>query len=393
MKLKKFSKFEILLMTAFVFFFPPDGIWNILEIKNEIIPYIIETVGYGTFMFFLVWKGKIHISYFLCNIGALRLLYICSDLYNGESFLGDSLRMIIIIGLVELIIVLYNSGYEEKVLRAISTIVCVYIIINFVYIIAFPAGYLDARGWTNNYFLGQKNRHVYYYMLWFLSTGRLRALYGTFYKKVDVFILVLQVVSSFICKSSTGFVVALLLLTITVLPCKVVVLFMRKWTIEISLLFSGIITVLLTSYSFILKPVVQYVFHKDLTFSSRTVIWNVVIQAIQEHPIFGNGGKDIAVYWGWNIGHAHNKTLDLLYCGGIILLLTFIILMLALGKVLAQVANNNLVVVFNAIVLGYSIVFLMESPRGYILQDLTLAILYCSALSAVRNKNGQNRDA
>ena len=120
-------------------------------------------------------------------------------------------------------------------------------------------------------------------------------------------------------------------------------------------------------------------FHKSITFSSRDVIWTVAINGIKQNPILGNGNVELPIYWGWEMTQAHNKVLDVLYLGGGVLFIFFILIMLQLSNVIDNCKNKKIVPIIQITAFGYSIVFLMESARYYIIQDITFAILFFSA--------------
>lgn len=103
--------------------------------------------------------------------------------------------------------------------------------------------------------------------------------------------------------------------------------------VNVILFFILIVVNNISAFSYVIVKVL----HRDLTLTARTVIWNITIKKIAESPILGNGyvtGKQFESMLPGIIGvNAHNTFLMMLYMGGIILLLMFVITYLSTQKV------------------------------------------------------------
>lgn len=73
----------------------------------------------------------------------------------------------------------------------------------------------------------------------------------------------------------------------------------------------------------LLAWLIEGVLHRDLTLSGRTGIWSKAMEACAQNPIWGMGenvGKDV-----FGFTTAHNRYLNTLFTGGIVLLVEFIV--------------------------------------------------------------------
>ncbi len=96
-----------------------------------------------------------------------------------------------------------------------------------------------------------------------------------------------------------------------------------------NILFS-LIVVLLRQVSFI-SGFVTSVLHRDLTFSGRVTIWDLVFEKIRSSPWLGTGFRNIddnglEISATKNVSNAHNELLDVAYKGGLAALIVFVAL-------------------------------------------------------------------
>ncbi|WP_296117111.1 O-antigen ligase [uncultured Eubacterium sp.] len=140
---------------------------------------------------------------------------------------------------------------------------------------------------------------------------------------------------------------------------------------------------------YLVSPLVHNVFHKDLTFSHRTIIWDTALQEISKKPFVGYGITDSGDvfhvhhdYTGgnnnvWANMSAHNEILQLLYYGGIILvILFFLIYLVALNLKKGEHYNKKFFIFFLSII-AILINWLSEVPGEYTM-IFVLAMCYYS---------------
>lgn len=97
----------------------------------------------------------------------------------------------------------------------------------------------------------------------------------------------------------------------------------------LNILLSGLIVVMRRVT--ILSDFIINVLHRDLTFSGRVVIWDLVLERIQGSPLLGTGFHNIndnglVLSVTKNVSNAHNELLDVAYKGGAIALFLFVAL-------------------------------------------------------------------
>ena len=116
-----------------------------------------------------------------------------------------------------------------------------------------------------------------------------------------------------------------------------------------------ILILILTGSTFFLRYIVESVFHKTITFSNRTIVWQRVILQIIDRPIFGSGyinyqvARDLLGSLTYN--HAHNQWLQILWNGGLCLLLIFLIFIYEIAHKINSIHNKRKC-------LGVSLIFL-----------------------------------
>ncbi len=121
----------------------------------------------------------------------------------------------------------------------------------------------------------------------------------------------------------------------------------KKWLILIA---AGIFLISLMYYLVIFvriqekfAKIIETLLHKDATFSSRTMIWDVAFDMILKSLLLGYGAADNNnryIYIGTSSYNAHNLFLQLLLMGGIVLLACFAYL-LVISIVSLNKCNDN----------------------------------------------------
>ena len=90
-------------------------------------------------------------------------------------------------------------------------------------------------------------------------------------------------------------------------------------------------------------PVIENVFNKKLTLSGRTFIWERAYAEIAKSPLIGYGCEpmDLSIEK-IILNHAHNMFLEIMYRGGIIALILFIIAFILISNKADRIKNNVL---------------------------------------------------
>lgn len=82
-------------------------------------------------------------------------------------------------------------------------------------------------------------------------------------------------------------------------------------------------------------------FHKSVTFSGRTYIWDKSMEYFMNAPLIGYGNENVEVTIGkLGINHTHNFLLEILYRGGLIGLFLFLVSFYLIGKKAKQAKGH-----------------------------------------------------
>ncbi|MFK4310809.1 O-antigen ligase [Bacillus sp. RC242] len=104
------------------------------------------------------------------------------------------------------------------------------------------------------------------------------------------------------------------------------------------------------------------VLHKDMTFTGRTYIWNVVLNVIKKSWILGFGrGNDIISYYFFNLNETHNAVLEILMYSGLLGILFFLIILFVVGNKLSINKDHIISKILSFSIFAYMILGLTES--------------------------------
>lgn len=313
---------------------------------------------------------------------------LVSDIVNGAKLSGDMELALQIIEIVLFIEVYFKYKMEFSLIDQMSFLLGIMIIINIFTILIFPSGfYMDDRGWTDNYFLGYKNLHIYLYIPYIvlLSLVHLKK-YGKLGK--SYYAMIIFMLTGAIKAESSTTIVAMLCMVFAIVFLKNRDIFIFKRT-EISMIVSVILSIgfiifgIQNQYGDIIKKV----FQKDITFSGRLPIWEMAMTCAIKKPIMGNGDTSLPLNWSWDVTQCHNKWLDLFYVGGVVLLGLFVMLLI----VVCKANNNNKNYLIRNILCysfwAYGILFIMESRRPDIWMFIVFAFAYHALDMEIKLKN------
>ena len=348
------------------------GIWAALHNCNSLLIYL-ELLAVILIILMTVRK----ISIFSITVIAFQGYGILADINNGLSYTGDIIRAIQAVGLILLLEVCCRKRIQKNYMEVLSFWLGLYILINFITILIYPDGmYINNRGWSQNYFLGYKNIHIYIYLP-YLACSALRDIlkFGTLKRRYYIFTVVITV-ASFLADSSTSGIVSLFVAILIIFAHN---LELPKWfNSATAMICSGILSIAMIGFRFQERflDIIQLFFNKDATFTNRTAIWTASLGDITRHPIFGNGNGNVGIALYWDVTQCHNKFLDILFVGGIIMAAIFIFMLyLCCSRLIKEkgIISTNII---TFVMTGYAILFLMESRRYDVLIFVVFAMAF-----------------
>lgn len=353
------------------------------------IKEIIQCISLIIMLIFLIKKNlKIDKFDILTLIFVLYIMTI--------SFIRGNLSLGIAISVIEIFIICKfvkeRLKKSNKILSSLYMLYSVIAVINFIPIIG--------KNITENfsYFLGGKNAlaMVLIPTLYFISIYSMVK-----YGKITVKNLALSMIiiaTMFISGSGTGIV-----LSVIALICMLLV---DKINVNRKVLFIVYIIVLLVILNLqvfnnieIIRTIVEDYLQKDLTLTGRTEIWSKVINYILESLLVGYGKGNSIVSSFSNVSECHNMFLEIMLCGGIILLVNYIFIIketfskcnYSKNRLKNKLNNTSLIFVFLFFIIG-----LTESVPFKIEIWMMFAITY-SIGNILKNKekdetNGKDND-
>lgn len=312
------------------------------------------------------------------------------------SFIRGNLSFGIAISVIEIFIICKfvkeRLKKSNKILTSLYILYSVIAIINFIPIIG--------KNVTENfsYFLGGKNAlsMVLIPTLYFISIYSMVK-----YRKITIKNLVLSMIiiaTMFISGSGTGIVLSVIAL--------ISMLLIDKININKKVFFIIYIIILLVILNLpvfnnieIIRTVVEDYLQKDLTLTGRTEIWSKVINYILDSFLVGYGKGNSIVSSFSNVSECHNMFLEMMLCGGVILLINYMFILketfskcdYSKNKLKNGLNNISLIYVFLFFIIG-----LTESVPFKIEIWIMFAITY-SIDNILKNKekdeiNGKDND-
>jgi O-antigen ligase len=280
------------------------------------------------------------------------------------------------IGYCWFIYLLVKKG-DNYWISAMSAMLNVLVIINFVTIVLYPSGMpyslsgepVETGSSTRIWLLGYANNHSTYFVYAFLFS-MLNA-----YKKnggqistTTIFLYVISLISTIMVSSQTS-LVALIVFGIYIVFCgsaKKLSLVSIKSYLIIYLIIWIIVVALGTAIVSFPNEMIWFVesfLNKDLSFTGRSSVWLSAIEWIKTYPLFGNGAESYSMLFA-KVGvenGPHNEILNILYEGGLVHAIFFIGLVFSFARPLYGLRKCN---VAKAISIAIFLMLILQLMRG-----------------------------
>ena len=282
----------------------------------------------------------------------------------------------------------------KETINMLLFILKTYIYINFITVILYPSGMYSTELQTQNFFLGYDNTHIKY-----ILPAICLALISSYYKsdKIDIrtiFLITISVLTVFIRKSATsmiGLSIILLYLLIPVFKNSKVFNFRNFFITYIVIFVLIVIFRVQDNFSYL----VETVLHKSLTFTGRTEIWDAFIKLIKEKIILGYGvlsGTQKSNLTGIFYGVAtHDKILDVMFSGGVILLINYFVINILIGKKLMKNKESEFSKILSITWFAFFIMMITETLNHNLITMLIILSYHVDDIIKEYNfkKNGE----
>lgn len=280
--------------------------------------------------------------------------------------------------------------HSKKIIITLENIFLLLIFINFITILLFPNGLYVTERYSTNWFFQYDNTHIFMYMpaiaISFLSSSIND-------KKIsikNVILLLLIVFSVFYCKSSNsiiGLSIFIIYLLFNRFFDKIKLLNSKTYFIIFILIF---VFIVLFRIQYIFEWLIVGIFNKKLTFTGRTYIWDKCIKLITKAPLLGYGFEDSSIF-SLKLGsiyftHAHNTLLNVMYRGGLFLLVSFLSILVLTSQQLYIYKKYSITRLCSIIFFSCLVMMNFEAREDKIGLYILLIIFYCIK-HFIKNKN------
>lgn len=292
--------------------------------KSEVSSFIIATALYQTANIFpTVFSGSENLKWqvimTLSNIAfaiiaELGIKYYRRDFLTAISLYGGLMSLIMAVTMY----IYYPNGMDQK-------------------------EFMDLLGDRNYYFLGHDNGsffvvfaiQIFSFINCIDKKGRLTVGTVLFWLFVD---------SAFIYVKSAAAVAAVVLLWVYVFlamkkDISGIFNFRTYIAAALILFFAVVIFRLHTYFPFIIEDI----FHKNMTLTGRTVLWDRAIAYIKHSPFIGYGQEPIALLLNkFGISHVHNIILEIMYKSGAVGMMLYAVVIGLAGTKLMRFRGNRI---------------------------------------------------
>ena len=265
---------------------------------------------------------------------------------------------------------------QKDITNIIFYILLIFVALDFFSIVFFPDGLYSTsliwNEWSTTYeaqwIYGNKNNRIYWYIILIMTSWERYVINGKS-KFGPTVISAITILAMILVKSSTATIVAI------IVGIGIFVSIYKKKELRVNIntyMLVGICAVvtlmILAGSASFLRPIVEGIFDKDMTFTNRSEVWQQAILLIIQKPLFGWGVTDSETATGLlgslTFVNAHNQVLNCLWQGGIILFAIFLCIILCTARNINLIINSKYKLLFQAIMVGLMVDMMLEVILG-----------------------------
>lgn len=334
-KINAIFKSRIFLIIIMIFLIKPGSFT-----ENPVWQFLDKICMYGrifsfAYCIFMLVTNKVKIDKFF----ALLLLYygtLALITYYKIGFSFELLVQFVTCCCWTALFDYHMQCNEERFISSLEVIFVTFAIINFITILFFPGGmYINSSGYRGNYFLGYDNNMITFLFPTIAITfmNSIRKYNKISIKSLIVFLIcILSLIITWPATSIAAIFLFLILLIFSAHRMKKL-----KKTFTLTTLLLALFLIFILIFVFKLQESFNYlivdILKKDITFTGRTDIWSLYLSLIAKSPFFGYGAIDaFSMIKMYNVGHAHDLYINILFQGGIVCLIEYLIMILYTSK-------------------------------------------------------------
>ena len=341
LKVKKSS--ILLAVYLFSMFLPGYFSSPIMQMVSNIM-----MVGVAIYLFSVKYKPSRFMILTICYFAYLiAITFIYHNKAADVHLIISNLKIVFMLCAIEYLL----KRTPDSTINIMFFILITFVLIDFASIVLFPNGLYQTEQiwneWSSSqeafWIYGNKNNRIYWYVLLSIITW-LRYIFNNKSKVMVLITSGISIVAMMLVKSSTATIVAILV------SVGVFYLTYKKQTnlnmnsYGILVIYVCITVLILLGSTSLLKPFVEGVLHKDMTFTGRSTAWERVLLLIASKPVFGWGVIDSETATGLLKSIAfvnpHNQLLNCLWQGGIILVFILSLIMTTTAFNIAKTPNR-----------------------------------------------------
>ena len=341
LKVKKSS--ILLAVYLFSMFLPGYFSSPIMQMVSNIM-----MVGVAIYLFSVKYKPSRFMILTICYFAYLiAITFIYHNKAADVHLIISNLKIVFMLCAIEYLL----KRTPDSTINIMFFILITFVLIDFASIVLFPNGlYQTEQIWNEwsssqeaHWIYGNKNNRIYWYVLLSIITW-LRYIFNNKSKVMVLITSGISIVAMMLVKSSTATIVAILV------SVGVFYLTYKKQTnlnmnsYGILVIYVCITVLILLGSTSLLKPFVEGVLHKDMTFTGRSTAWERVLLLIASKPVFGWGVIDSETATGLLKSIAfvnpHNQLLNCLWQGGIMLVFILSLIMTTTAFNIAKTPNR-----------------------------------------------------
>ena len=341
LKVKKSS--ILLAVYLFSMFLPGYFSSPIMQMVSNIM-----MVGVAIYLFSVKYKPSRFMILTICYFAYLiAITFIYHNKAADVHLIISNLKIVFMLCAIEYLL----KRTPDSTINIMFFILITFVLIDFASIVLFPNGlYQTEQIWNEwsssqeaHWIYGNKNNRIYWYVLLSIITW-LRYIFNNKSKVMVLITSGISIVAMMLVKSSTATIVAILV------SVGVFYLTYKKQTnlnmnsYGILVIYGCITVLILLGSTSLLKPFVEGVLHKDMTFTGRSTAWERVLLLIASKPVFGWGviDSETATRLLKSIAfvNPHNQLLNCLWQGGIILVFILSLIMTTTAFNIAKTPNR-----------------------------------------------------
>ena len=324
---------DILFFLAYMIFMEPRYFFYVSSIDHvfRLMMYFTLMVLLIFYLFFWKYPKRAKVTIFVI----LYHIYLVGVTISKGGAVSDiRVDAVIFVGLTILTEVVANEN-PSFFFHGLLYLLIGYLFLNFLSIVFFPKGLYSTQYFSTNYFLGYDNQNVNIMLpALVLAVGRKK--YNIRFSKILLCItlfLDLFTVLTFRSGASMVVIALMLLLSLPMFSNKTKFFNSTNYFILNMVMFFGIVVFRMQE---LFRFLIVDILGKDLTLTGRTYIWDRAWYFIKKNPIFGYGVESY-IYRGAKMNlpavypaglHAHDRYIETLYRGGVILLVVYIFILL-----------------------------------------------------------------